>query len=115
LLCEAAATSTRKRPPASAVLKAFVTKREVALEAFDFVEGFYNPRRRHTSIGNISAEFEERMTSAAYKAVHTSASRRRNAICRPHPAAFRAKNRLKSRSCVGFSVAAAEGWGALAK
>lgn len=37
-----------------------------ALAVFEFIEGFYNPRRRHTSIGNISsAEFERRMSQAA--------------------------------------------------
>jgi hypothetical protein len=36
------------------------------LAVFDFIEGFCNPHRRHTSIGNISpAEFERRMSQAA--------------------------------------------------
>jgi len=39
----------------------FKTPREAALAVFQFIEGFYNPRRRHTSIGNISPmEFERR-------------------------------------------------------
>ena len=29
----------------------FKTPREASLAVFDFIEGFYNPRRRHTSIG----------------------------------------------------------------
>jgi len=44
----------------------FKTQREASLAVFDFIEGFYNPRRRHTSIGNISPmEFERRMSHAA--------------------------------------------------
>lgn len=44
----------------------FKTQREAALAVFAFIEGFYNLRRRHTSIGNISpAEFERRMSQAA--------------------------------------------------
>ena len=44
----------------------FKNPREASLVVFDYLEGFYNPQRRHTSIGNISpAEFERRMTQAA--------------------------------------------------
>ncbi len=44
----------------------FATQRAAALEVFEFIEGFYNPRRRHTSIGNISPmEFERRTSQAA--------------------------------------------------
>ena len=44
----------------------FKNQREASLAVFDFIEGWYNPRRRHTSIGNISPmEFEGRMTHAA--------------------------------------------------
>jgi len=32
----------------------FKNPREAALAVFDYIEGFYNPRRRHTAIGNIS-------------------------------------------------------------
>ena len=48
------------------VTRRFKNQREAALAVFDFIEGFYNPRRRHTSIGNISPmEFEKRMSDAA--------------------------------------------------
>lgn len=44
----------------------FRNQREAALAVFDFIEGWYNPHRRHTSIGNISPmEFERRMSQAA--------------------------------------------------
>ena len=44
----------------------FTNTREASLAVFDYIEGFYNPHRRHTSIGFISpAEFERRMTQAA--------------------------------------------------
>lgn len=44
----------------------FRNQREAGLAVFDFIEGWYNPHRRHTSIGNISPiEFERRMSQAA--------------------------------------------------
>ena len=39
----------------------FESPRQASLEVFDFIEGFYNPHRRHSSIGDISPnEFERR-------------------------------------------------------
>ena len=44
----------------------FKNQREAALAVFDFIEGWYNPHRRHTSIGMLSPmEYERRMTQAA--------------------------------------------------
>ncbi|MFN2449163.1 MAG: IS3 family transposase [Candidatus Baltobacteraceae bacterium] len=44
----------------------FKNQREASLAAFDFIEGWYNRRRRHTAIGNISPmEFERRMSQPA--------------------------------------------------
>lgn len=44
----------------------FKNQREAALAVFDFIEGWYNPHRRHTSIGFISpAEYERRMSQVA--------------------------------------------------
>ena len=44
----------------------FKTQREATLAVFEFIEGWYNPRRRHTSIGSISPmEYERRMGQAA--------------------------------------------------
>jgi putative transposase len=48
------------------VFHRFKTPREAALALFDFIEGFYNPRRRHTAIGFISpVEFERRYMETA--------------------------------------------------
>ena len=44
----------------------FATRREAKLAVFDYLEAFYNPRRRHSSLGQISpAEFEARHTAQA--------------------------------------------------
>jgi len=43
----------------------FKNRREAALTVFDFIEGWYNPHRRHTSIGNISPVDYERRSQAA--------------------------------------------------
>jgi putative transposase len=42
------------------------TREELASAIFDYLKAFYNPRRRHSSIGNFSpAEFESRHTADA--------------------------------------------------
>jgi putative transposase len=44
----------------------FENRREAKLAVFDYLEAFYNPRRRHSSLGQISpAEFEARHTAQA--------------------------------------------------
>jgi len=41
--------------------RSFRNRTEARLAVFDFIEGFYNPRRRHSSLGQLSpAEFERR-------------------------------------------------------
>lgn len=43
----------------------FATRDEVALAVFQYVEGFYNPRRRHTSLDMLSPlDFERRQGAA---------------------------------------------------
>ncbi len=43
----------------------FRNRTEARLGVFDDIEGFYNPRRRHSSIGNLSpAEFQRRHSAA---------------------------------------------------
>ena len=44
----------------------FKNRRDAALAIFDYIESFYNLRRRHSSIGFVApAEIERRMTQAA--------------------------------------------------
>lgn len=48
------------------VRRRFKNPREAAVAVFEFIEGFYNSRRRHTSIGNISPiAFEHRYMDQA--------------------------------------------------
>jgi putative transposase len=40
--------------------RTFKTRDRARLEVFDFIEGFYNPRRRHSALGYLSpAEYEQ--------------------------------------------------------
>ena len=40
----------------------FPTKSAARLAVFDFIEGFYNPQRRHSGLGQLSPiEFERRV------------------------------------------------------
>lgn len=44
----------------------FKTHREAELAVFDFIEGWYNPGRRHSALGYLSPNnFERRMDQAA--------------------------------------------------
>lgn len=44
----------------------FATQAEAKMAVFDFIEGFYNPRRRHSSLGHQSpVTFEKRHAAAA--------------------------------------------------
>lgn len=48
------------------VRRRFKNHREAALAIFEFIEGWYNPRRRHTALGMLSPmEYERRMSQAA--------------------------------------------------
>src|SRR5574342_53846 len=42
----------------------FKTQAEARLAVFDFIEGFYNPRRRHSAIGYLSPVEYERYIEA---------------------------------------------------
>ena len=47
-------------------LHRFQTQAEAKMAVFDYIEGFYNPKRRHSSIGQISpVNFERRHREAA--------------------------------------------------
>jgi putative transposase len=44
----------------------FPTQREAALAVFDFIDGWYNPHRRHSALGYLSpVEYERRKSAAA--------------------------------------------------
>jgi putative transposase len=43
----------------------FKNPREAQLAIFDFIEGWYNPHRQHTAIGNVSTVEYEQRTQAA--------------------------------------------------
>lgn len=44
----------------------FHTQAEAKMAVFDFIEGFYNPRRRHSSLGQMSpVNFEKKQATAA--------------------------------------------------
>jgi putative transposase len=52
----------------------FKTQAEARTAIFQFVEGFYNPRRRHSALGYLSpAEFERRQARAVASSPGTSA------------------------------------------
>ena len=37
------------------------TRQDLASEVFEYIEGFYNPRRRHSTLGMLSpADYEQR-------------------------------------------------------
>ena len=44
---------------------AWASRKELASAMFEWIEGFYNPTRRHTALGNLSPiEFETLHTAA---------------------------------------------------
>jgi putative transposase len=46
--------------------KRYATREEVRADVFDYIERFYNPRRRHSTLGQISPmEFEKRFAGLA--------------------------------------------------
>lgn len=48
------------------VRRRFKTQREASLAVFDFIEGWYNPHRRHSALGYLSPNnYERRMSKAA--------------------------------------------------
>lgn len=48
----------------------FKTRDQARFELFRYIEGFYNPHRRHSSLGNLSpAEFERRLEQERLSAV----------------------------------------------
>ena len=48
--------------------RSWAMRRELASAIFEWIEAWYNPRRRHTSIGNLSPVDYERLYTAAIDA-----------------------------------------------
>ena len=44
--------------------RAWPTRHELEMEFFSYIEGLYNPRRRHSRLGNLSpADYEQQITT----------------------------------------------------
>jgi putative transposase len=70
----------------------FATKAEARMAIFEFIEGWYNPTRRHSGIGRISPiEFERRHSNNPERAVPHRPAR---SIAREAPRAQPVDNRL---------------------
>jgi putative transposase len=41
--------------------RSWPTRHELEMEVFSYIEGFYNPRRRHSRLGNLSPAIYERL------------------------------------------------------
>ncbi len=71
----------------SEVADRFTSCGEAKMELFDFIEVFYNQRRRHSTLGQISpAEFERRKNKEGVDAMENRTER--GFPPRPHPAVF---------------------------
>jgi putative transposase len=84
----------------------FKTQAEARMAVFEFIEGFYNPRRRHSSLGYLSpVKFECQFTATAPRpSAHEHAvvlapvkERPGNAEARPIPGATAALDRRSTR------------------
>jgi hypothetical protein len=67
----------------------FASFGDAKMELFDFIEVFYNQRRRHSTLGQISpAEFERRAT-ATKEGVDPMENRKERGFTQaPHPSSF---------------------------
>ena len=46
--------------------RSFKSQREASIAIFEFIEGWYNPKRRHSALGYLSpSNYERRMAEAA--------------------------------------------------
>jgi putative transposase len=41
--------------------RSWPTRHELEMEVFSYIEGFYNPRRRHSRLGNLSPDTYEKI------------------------------------------------------
>lgn len=69
--------------------KRFESPRHASLEVFDYIEGFYNPTRRHSSIGNVSPNVFERRAARRPQSRHEPQAEASTNPARPSPPAER--------------------------
>ena len=63
----------------------FETKAEARIAIFEFIEGWYNPTRRHSSLGRVSPiEFERRYAAGRDHATEFRSNRVSAAVCDPN-------------------------------
>jgi len=78
----------------------FKTQAEARTAIFQFVEGFYNPRRRHSALGYLSpAEFERRQARAVASSPGTPKSAGVLATVKDKPLRARPKRRVLDGRC----------------
>ena len=64
--CQASSRGVRSGMANARSTTRFDSCGDAKMELFDYIEGFYNQRRRHSTLGSISpAAFERRATHAA--------------------------------------------------
>jgi putative transposase len=62
----------------------FATKAEARIAVFEFIEGWYNPMRRHSSLGRLSPiEFERRYAAGSGHMLPLTSSRMSSIVCDP--------------------------------
>ena len=62
--------------------RSWPTKTEARLALFSYIEGWYNPRRRHSALGQISpVDFEQRFSAQARERQHPNGGISTAAAC----------------------------------
>ncbi|EYD77180.1 Mobile element protein [Rubellimicrobium mesophilum DSM 19309] len=61
--------------------KVYRTRNAARADVFDYIERFYNPTRRHSTLGYLSPVEFERQAALPQPAVHETGSRPRQPIC----------------------------------
>ena len=59
-------TKLRRKVRELEMERSFKSQREASIAVFEFIEGWYNPKRRHSALGYLSPNnYERRMAEAA--------------------------------------------------